>query len=131
MPNLELCLQLSSLPNYWAISNTLMVLNSSIVLMIPKLHDFKSNMASKDLLIFFLSLSLSPSFTQTHRHTDTQTHTLIKSAVPQVLVLVNNRLIYTVAETSDLKSPLITLLHIPYLIHQQVLATLPPNISQI
>ena len=84
---------------------------------------FKSNLAPRDplLLIFFLSLP----FTHTHTHTRTHMHihTLSESAFLQVLILVNDRIIHSTVETSDLKSPFITLFHIPYLIHQQVLTT--------
>ena len=56
-----------------------------------------------------------------HTHTCTHTDALFKSAVLQALILVNDRIIHTIVETSDLKSPFIALFHIPYLIHQQVL----------
>ena len=80
---------------------------------------FKSNMASKDLLISPLSLS--------HTHT----HTFIKSPLPLVLILVNDRISHAIIETSDIKVTLdYSFPHTSHLIYQLVLSTLPPNISQ-
>ena len=86
---------------------------------------FKSNLAPRDplLLIFFLSLPFTHTYTHTHTHTHTHIHTLSESAFLQFLILVNDRIIHAIVETSDLKSPFITLFPIPYLIHQQVLTT--------